>query len=67
MAMMNPMLFWVQMAKEWQKHWAEAFGSNAPAFAAAFQNATRNPMPVMNPTQFWIQAAGSGRNTGRTR
>jgi hypothetical protein len=64
MAMMNPMLFWVQLSKEWQKHWAEAFGANAPDFTAAFQNATRNPMPVMNPMQFWMQAGGAWEKQG---
>jgi hypothetical protein len=64
MAMMNPMLFWVQMAKEWQKHCEKSFGANAPDFAAAFQNATRNPMPVMNPMQFWIQAGGAWQKHG---
>src|SRR6516164_10972008 len=61
MAMMNPMLLWVELAKQWQKHWAEAFGANAPDFAAAFQNATRNPM---NPMQFWIQAAAEWEKHG---
>ena len=64
MTMMNPMLLWVELAKQWQKHWAEAFGANALDFAAAFQNATRNPMPVMNPMQFWIQAAGEWEKHG---
>ena len=58
------MLFWVELAKQWQKHWAAAFGANAPDFAAAFQNATRNPMPVMNPMQFWMQAAGEWEKHG---